>query len=43
MDSTKSTGLWMDLRLGGSGPSNYMSLPIQFVAVLDILMIWESH
>ena len=28
--------------LVGLEGSNYMSLPIQFVAVLDILMIWES-
>ena len=29
--------------LVGLEGSNYMSLPIQFVAVLDILMIWESQ
>ena len=28
--------------LVGLNSSNYMSLPMQFVAVLDILMIWES-
>jgi len=28
--------------LVGLEGSNYMSLPIQFIAVLDILMIWES-
>ncbi|KZR93781.1 hypothetical protein MITS9509_00376 [Synechococcus sp. MIT S9509] len=28
--------------LVGLDGSNYMTLPIQFVAVLDILMIWES-
>jgi len=29
--------------LVGIEGSNYMSLPVQFVAALDILMIWESY